>query len=70
MNAPAAVVDSHHLLEAEDLICPGCHEPVSCEPPANFTGPRVPQFSHRDGSTLCWHRGGWAEPIERERTTW
>ena len=61
-----AQLDTRHDVDPDDLICPGCHEPVSCAPPANYTGQHVPQFSYRDGSTLCWYRGGWAEPIERE----
>ena len=71
MSSPAAI-DSCHYVDPDDLICPGCHETVSCQPPVNFTGQRVSRFSHRDGSPLCWHQGGWAEPIEREvfRTVW
>jgi hypothetical protein len=40
--------------------------------PGQLHRSHVPQFSHRDGSTLCWHGDGWAEPIEREafRTDW
>jgi hypothetical protein len=60
------MIDCRHHVEAEDLICPGSRETVSCASPANYTGQHVPRFSHRDGPTLCWHRGGWAEPIERE----
>jgi hypothetical protein len=65
-------LDTRHHVDAEDLICPGCREVVSCQPPVGYTGARVPQFSHRDGSTLCWTGNGWAEPMEREivRTSW
>jgi hypothetical protein len=59
------------LVYPEDLICPGCREQVCCEPPAYWTalnGHRAPEFSHRDGSPLCWQTDGKepAEPIERE----
>jgi hypothetical protein len=65
VSAPV-VIDCRHHVDAQDQICPGCHEPVSCQPPANYTGQRIPQFAHRDGSPLCWYQGGSAEPIERE----
>jgi hypothetical protein len=58
-------------VNTEELICPGCGEQVSCEPPTHYmaaAGQQVPQFSHPDGSLMCWHNDCWAEPIEREKT--
>lgn len=56
-------------VDPDDWICPGCSQPVACEPPT--TQPDtvirpVLEFSHRDGSPLCWTDTGHLQPIERE----
>ena len=67
-EGPAGVIAAVRYIDDEDLICPGCHEPVSAQPPANIdpASSEVPQFSHRDGSGLCGQDAGSPiEPIER-----
>ncbi len=54
-----------------DLICPGCTRPVQPEPPGCWPAedglPR-PEWSHLDGSALCWQlSGALAEPVVRVR---
>src|SRR5437867_2215310 len=49
-------------IELEDLVCPGCGEPVDGDSPIGWTaadGP-LPEFSHTDGTPLC----GGNDPIE------
>jgi hypothetical protein len=56
-------------VDPANLVCPGCGEQVSCEPPSNYlatAGAEIPRFSHRDGSPLCGHPDAWVEPVERE----
>ena len=59
-----------HYIDDNDLVCPGCYEPISAQPPAglDLTSTDVPQFSHRDGSPLCGTTDhSLVEPIERDR---
>jgi hypothetical protein len=42
-------------VEHDQLYCPGCQDPVLCEPP---TGHPELAFCHRDGSVLCGQRTG------------
>lgn len=49
------------------LVCSGCADVVSCEPPVGWptSAGATPSFSHRDGSVLCPDsRGRVGEPIE------
>ena len=46
---------------AAELLCSVCWEPVRHAPPDNYltSDPaRVPRYSHRDGTGLCWHPDG------------
>jgi len=56
------------FVDPEQLICPGCGDPVRPEPPGYWRvadGLPAPQFSHPDGSALCRCIDGTvAEPIE------
>ena len=55
------------LVELDDLICPGCFEPVLGERPLGWpaTAGVCPEFSHPDGSVLCPDAGGAiGEPVE------
>jgi hypothetical protein len=60
MSAPT--MSSRRLVDIEDLICPGCEEPVHRCPPAGLAADDgvVPEFSHTDGSALC----SGSEPVE------
>ena len=54
-------------VELADLLCPGCREQVSPEPPIAAPGEG---WSHQDGSPLCMGGGGGlVEPIEWPRPT-
>lgn len=56
-------ITTQRYADAHNLVCPGCQETVSCQPP-NLSHDES-EFSHRDGSALC---GGEPEPIERTAT--
>ncbi len=59
------------FVDPDDLICPGCGDPVRCKPPGYWLvadGLPAPQFSHRDATPLCRTAvGAPAEPIEVTR---
>jgi hypothetical protein len=42
-------------IHLENLICPGCGEPVHGDPPTGWPADdaAVPAFSHTDGTPLC-----------------
>ena len=54
-------------VDLDELVCPGCAEPVTGQPPAGWpagAGP-APGFSHADGSVLCPDGSGRVgEPVE------
>jgi hypothetical protein len=54
----------------DELLCSVCREPVRCAPPDYFltSDPtRIPRYSHRDGTGLCWDPDGTrAAPRPRE----
>ena len=60
MSAPST--SSPQFVDIEDLVCPGCGDPVHGDPPTGWPADDsvVPRFSHTDGTALC--SGG--EPIE------
>lgn len=54
-------------VDPAELVCPGCADVVSCEPPLGWpaSAGAAPSFSHRDGSVLCPDaRGLVGEPVE------
>jgi hypothetical protein len=62
---------SRNFVDPDDLLCPGCLEPVRCAPPGYWRvadGLPAPQFSHQDARPLCRTRSGAvAEPAEAVR---
>lgn len=55
------------LVDPDTLHCPGCREPIRCEPPRDWpaTAGPAPLFAHRDRTPLCPDtRGRISEPIE------
>lgn len=59
------------LVDPDDLICAGCADPVTGEPPLMVEirhGSPADRFSHLDRTPLCRDRSGRiAEPIEVSR---
>jgi hypothetical protein len=57
-------------VELNVLLCPGCRETVSDQPPSTLrTGKSVLNWSHSDGSPLCGQTdpksvAGAVEPVE------
>lgn len=62
MSAPST--SSRQFVDIEDLVCPGCGEPVRECPPTGWPAADgvVPTFSHTDGTALC----SGSEPAEAE----
>jgi hypothetical protein len=63
-NAPLVAAES---VDLDDLVCPGCGDPVTGEPPLGWSAGagKAPGFSHRDGSVLCPDSAGRiSEPVE------
>ena len=56
------------FVELEQLICPGCGQPVRPRPPGYWRvadGLPAPEFSHPDATALCRRADGTvADPIE------
>jgi len=66
-TATRSMASIRRFADLTDLICPGCGEQVSCEPPAfwQVSGAPVAQFSHQDRTALCRTASGVvAEPVE------
>jgi hypothetical protein len=69
MSAPARG-RARRFVDPMDLMCPGCCGGVRPVAPGYWVakfGIPAPQWSHRDGSALCWTRGAVAQPVPRER---
>ena len=66
-------VQQRRFVDPDQLICPGCGQPVRCEPPGYWRvadGLPAPQFSHPDATPLCRTPAGRvADPIEIEALT-
>jgi hypothetical protein len=69
-------VGSDGLVDLYELVCPGCGNAVSPEPPVDMPGETSPmerhvagqEFCHQDGSELCRDaRGRMGEPVEVTR---
>ncbi len=68
-NTRPATEHTDEHADPDDLVCPGCGEPVRCEPPGYWLvawGLPAAGFSHQDDSALCLTRstGRPAEPVE------
>jgi RNA polymerase sigma-70 factor (ECF subfamily) len=62
---------ARQFVDPIDLMCPGCCGSVRPVAPGYWVaayGMPAPQWSHRDGSSLCWPSDGTvAQPVRRER---